>query len=91
MAVKFIVKEKNTIEIEVSGVDTSLLNLLVEKLNNTSGVEFAAYKSEHPLIGSPKLIVKTKSADAATVTVKALEEIKDETQEFKKKFSAMLK
>lgn len=91
MAVKFIVKEKNTIELEISGVDISLLTLLVEKLNSTSGVEFAAYKSEHPVVGVPKLIVKTKSADAATVTVKALEEIKDETEEFKKKFSSMLK
>lgn len=92
MDVKFITKEKNTVEIEVVGVDISLLNALVEKLTGTKGVEMAAYKLEHPMVGKPKLIVKTKGAsDASAVLAKALDELESDTEEFKKKFSGMLK
>ena len=92
MEVKFITKEKNIVEVEVTGVDTSLLNALVEKLTNTKGVEMAAYKVEHPMVGKPTLMVKTKGAsNALTVLTKALDELESDTEEFKKKFSGMLK
>ena len=92
MKLNFIVKEKNTLEAEVEGFDTSLLNGLVEKLSGMKNVEFVAYKVDHPLVGTPKLIIKTKgSTDAASVAIKALEELEAEAQEFRKKFSEMLK
>lgn len=92
MEVKFITKEKNMVEVEVAGFDTSLLNSIVEKLINAKGVEMAAYKVEHPLVGIPTLMVKTKGAtDAASLILKTLDEIENETEEFKKKFSGMLK
>ncbi|MEM2909372.1 MAG: DNA-directed RNA polymerase subunit L [Candidatus Bilamarchaeaceae archaeon] len=92
MDIKFLKKEKNMLEVEIGDVDTSLLGLLVEKLNKSSGVEFAAYKMEHPLISTPRLIIKTKgNTSALEVAADALDEIKKETQEFKKKFSEMLK
>lgn len=91
MAVKFLVKEKNHIEMEISGVDGSLLYYLVEKLNSINGVEFAATKKEHPLSDTQKLIVKTKNASAANIALKALEEIEEEAEEFKKKFQQLLK
>lgn len=91
MAVKFLVKEKNQIEMEITGIDTSLLYYLVEKLNAMPGVEFAAMKKEHPLIDVQKLIVKTKSENAANVALKALKEIEEETENFKKKFQLLVK
>ncbi len=92
MELKFITKEKNIIEVEISGVDTSLLSALVEKLTNEKNVEMAAYKVEHPLVGSPKMMVKTRgAADAASLVAKALDELESETEEFRKKFSGMLK
>jgi DNA-directed RNA polymerase subunit L len=92
MGIKLITNEKNELEAEISDIDVSLLTAIVEKLNETGNVEFAAYKTEHPVLGHPKLIVKTKgSAKAADAVVKALDELKDETEEFKKKFSEMLK
>jgi len=54
-------------------------------------VEFAATKKEHPLSDVQKLIVKTKSANAADITLKALKEIEEETEEFKKKFQQIVK
>ncbi len=91
MAVRFLVKEKNQIEMEITGIDTSLLCYLVEKLNETPGVEFAATKKEHPLVDVQKLIVRTKSENAASVTLKALKEIEGETEDFKKKFQQLVK
>jgi len=92
MDVKLITKEKNMVEVEVDGADISLLNALVEKLTNAKGVEMAAYKLDHPVVGKPVLMVKTKGAsDASSVLAKALDELESETEEFKKKFSGMLK
>lgn len=86
MEVKVLVKEKNTLELELIGADQSLAQLIAEKLNQDNGVEFAAYKMEHPLISSPKLFVKTKKTEASKLVLEKLNEIKKEVTGFKKEF-----
>jgi len=45
------------------GEGHTLCNLLVASLNKNDGVEFAAYKIEHPLIGKPKVFLKLKNIE----------------------------
>ncbi len=91
MTVKILKQDKNTLEIDLGEIDQSLAVILVEKLNETKGVEFAAYKREHPIIGTPHLIVKTKGSDPAKVVGKILGEIHKEVTEFRKQFSDIAK
>jgi DNA-directed RNA polymerase subunit L len=83
--------EKKLLEFEVSDCDVSILNYLVHRLNQNKQVEFAAYKMGHPLIGLPKMIVRTKNDDALDVVLEELKTIGDELSTFRKEFENAVK
>ena len=91
MEIKVLVKEKNTLEMELGGVDQSLAQLLAEKLNDDKDVEFASYKLEHPIVASPKLFVRTKKGDPTKLVLKKLEEVKKELASFREQFADIVK
>ncbi len=91
MEVKILVNEKNTLELELSEVDQSLAQLLAEKLSSEKSVDFAAFKLEHPIIGNPKIILKTKKGDPEKLVLEKLEEIKKDVADFKKHFLEIAK
>lgn len=91
MEVKILVKEKNILELEFSGGDQSLAQMLAEKLNEDKSVEFAAYKVDHPLVALPRLFVRTKKGDPSKLVLEKLEEIKGEVVEFRKQFLGIVK
>ncbi len=92
MAIRILSKEKNEIEIDLGDdVDQSIAHLLVEKLNEVKSVEFAAYRIQHPVIGTPHLIIKTKDGDPMELLTKKINEIREEVNEFKKQFSEISK
>lgn len=86
MEVKILNYEKNVLEFEIDGVEYTIPELLTGKLSANESVEFVSYKVEHPLIGRPRIIVKTKNKNALDVTLDALDEIKKDIAEFKKAF-----
>ena len=91
MEIKILVNEKNTLEMDMSDVDQSLVQLLAEKLCQDKDVEFASFKVEHPVIGNPKLYVRTKKGDPAKLVLEKLDELKKETADFKKQFLEVVK
>lgn len=86
MEIKMLKNEKNVVEFEMVGADIALPQLMVAKLNAEKDVEFAAFKKEHPLVGNPIVVVKTKKKDALTTVLAIVETIKEEVEEFKKQF-----
>lgn len=91
MEVKILVKEKNVLELEFGGGDQSLAQMLAEKLNADSSVEFAAYKVDHPLVALPRLVVRTKKGDPSKLVLEKLKEIKSEVADFRKQFLGIVK
>ncbi len=91
MEVKILINEKNALELEMAGADQSLAQLLAERLNEDKDVEFASYKVEHPIIGNPKLFVRTKKGEPAKIVLDKLAEIKKEVSEFRSQFSDIVK
>jgi DNA-directed RNA polymerase subunit L len=91
MEVNILTNEKNTLELELGDTDVSLAQLLAEKLNEEKDVEFASYKKEHPLVGAPKLFVRTKKGDPAKLVLEKLEEIKKEVKDFRDQFREIVK
>ena len=76
-------QEPNYIEIEFMDEDISLVHALRESLVEKKDVEFVAAKSEHPQVGSPILILRTKKEDALETLRGALKELKKEVVSFK--------
>ncbi|MBU0532585.1 hypothetical protein KKB44_03765 [Candidatus Micrarchaeota archaeon] len=91
MDVKILVKEKNVLELELGTNEQSLAQVLAERLNQDSDVEFAAYKLEHPIASFPRLIVKTKKGDPSKLLLEKLKEIKKEITDFRKQFADIVK
>jgi len=91
MEVRILVNDKNTLELELKGSDPSLAQLIAERLNQEKDVEFAASKLEHPLVGSPKLYVKTIKGDASKLVLEIIDKIKKEVTEFRDEFVDIVK
>lgn len=89
MEINVLRKDKNELEFEIEGEDSSLPEVLVHKLNQFSEVEFAAYRSEHPMVPKPKMFVRVKRGDPAKSVVKAVEELTGEIAEFRKLVSGL--
>ena len=59
---------KNEIKIEITDGDETFANLLISKLNETKGVDFASYKREHPLSNKIFLVVRGENLKKAIVS-----------------------
>jgi DNA-directed RNA polymerase subunit L len=86
MTVKILRSEKNTIEVDLGSIDQSVAQMIAERLNKSSDVEFAAYKVDHPTVGTPKVLLRVKKGDPTKIFLATVKEIKEEVEEFGKKF-----
>lgn len=75
--------EKNYIEVALIGEDVSLADALREILIEDKEVEFASARLEHPQVGHPTIILRTKSADALETLIGAVEQLKVSVDEFR--------
>ncbi|MCI0503776.1 DNA-directed RNA polymerase subunit L [Candidatus Micrarchaeota archaeon] len=91
MEVKILTNEKNVLEMELRGADSALAQLLAEKLGEDKDVEFASSKVEHPLVGEPKLYIRTKKGEPAKLVLEKLEEVKKEVTDFRAQFKDIVK
>ncbi|MFP3950199.1 MAG: DNA-directed RNA polymerase subunit L [Candidatus Micrarchaeia archaeon] len=89
MEIKLIKKEKTELEFEVAGADPTIPELLIQKLNEAAGVENAAYKVEHPIVGNPRIYVKVKRGDPVAAVEKAAKSLGKDISEFRKDVSGM--
>lgn len=86
MEVKILKNEKTELEVEFVGADTAIPQLLVARLNDDKSVEFAGFKKDHPLVGNPRIILKTKKKEPAALLLEKLDELKAEVETLKKEF-----
>ncbi|MGB9732747.1 MAG: RpoL/Rpb11 RNA polymerase subunit family protein [Candidatus Micrarchaeia archaeon] len=82
MKVNIIEDEQKSLVIEFEDADRSIAELIREKLQEKSDVDFAAVTKTHFEVGKPRLIVKS-SKNAKKLVLEAIEEIKEELKEFK--------
>jgi len=82
MKVSVISNEKDSLEFFIEGERHTLPNLLKEKIAGMEGIEFCAYRLDHPLDKKARFIVKGKSPKKAIE--EAIKLSKEELAEFKK-------
>jgi len=82
LKLKVVKKDKNFLEMFLEGEEHSFPNLLRETLLEDDDVEFASYVIEHPQVGSPKLIVRTKSKTPESAIKSALKKIEKRASDF---------
>ncbi|MFA6064691.1 MAG: DNA-directed RNA polymerase subunit L [archaeon] len=84
MKLEVITNEKNTLEFYLTGERHTIPNYLKEKIVAASGVEFCAYKLDHPMDKKAKLIIKTDGKSPKKIVEEAIKSAKEELAEFKK-------
>jgi DNA-directed RNA polymerase subunit L len=84
MEMKVLSKEKNSIEIELIGINKTLLQPLIQVLLRDDKVEFANFTRKHPLVDHPKLHIKMKSGEPVDAFLRAARSLAKESNEGKK-------
>ncbi|MDA0877484.1 MAG: hypothetical protein O3B05_01275 [archaeon] len=67
MAVKVLFREGNELRMRVTGEGHTSLQMLRERLNTHSDIEYANYFPGHPELDDPEFYIRTTGADPATV------------------------
>ena len=73
--VKVETKEKNHVEITFVDDDLAMAKAIREELLQDSDVEFAGVVKEHPEVGHPKLVIRTKKGNPLKLVAKAAEKV----------------
>lgn len=84
MKLNVVSNEKNHLEFYIEGERHTLPNFLKEKVSGETGVDFCAYRLDHPLDKKARFIVKTDGKSPKKVIEDAIKNIKEELGEFKK-------
>ncbi|MGC8669801.1 MAG: RpoL/Rpb11 RNA polymerase subunit family protein [Candidatus Micrarchaeia archaeon] len=77
MEVKIVKNEGNEVWIEFENGDTTLPDLIANTMLERNNVEFAGVRKDHPEIGKPLLVIKTKRNVKEEIG-KVLEELEEE-------------
>ena len=75
--------EPDFVEVEFLEEDISMLHALREILLADKDVEFVAAKKDHPQVGIPTLVLRTKKGDALDTLSDALKKLRKEINEFR--------
>ena len=67
MPVKILTRDGNEVRMRVVGESHTSLQLLRERLNNHSDVEYANYFPGHPQLDDPEFFIRTTGADPETL------------------------
>jgi DNA-directed RNA polymerase subunit L len=85
MQLKKIRKSKNELEIELTGINETLLNPITETLLQNEDIEYASYISDHPESKKRKLYIrvkKGKKTEPVDLLTKAIKELQKEIKKF---------
>ena len=72
MPVKVLIKDKNELRLRIIGESHTSLQMLRERLNNSSDIEYANYFPGHPELDDPEFYIRTKGKKSADKVLKDL-------------------
>ncbi len=84
MEYKILKNEENELMVEFNSPDLTIPDLLANTALEDPKVTFAGVYKEHPDVGNPQLVVKTKGEKATEALKGALERIQSNIKDMKK-------
>ena len=70
MPVKVLLNEKNELRLRVIGESHTALQMLRERLNNSTRVEYANYFPGHPELDDPEFYIRTSGKNSSDKVLK---------------------
>jgi DNA-directed RNA polymerase subunit L len=84
--VKVVKDEAKELQLEFENGDLTMPDLIAAELRDNEGVEFAGVMKEHPEIGKPLLVIKSKRS-AKSDLLKAIGKLDEEFEDLKDQLS----
>ena len=72
MPVKVLLNEKNELRLRVIGESHTALQMLRERLNNSTKVDYANYFPGHPELDDPEFYIRTSGKNASEKVLKEI-------------------
>ncbi len=91
MDLKLVEKEKNSLKIEVTNPDDTLIYPLISELLRDEKVEDARYITGHPLLDKPQIFVRVSEGRPQTAIKRAAEKLAARYKEAKELFESNFK
>lgn len=76
---------------ELTGTDHTVLLLVRDQLEQDADVKLVTFAVDHPLVGTPKLIVETTRKKPQTVILDAIAALKEDLADVEKQLDKKLK
>lgn len=89
MKVNVLESKKDSLKVEFEEKDEGFLSLIKKYLWQDKSTELAGYKIDHPEVGKPVFILKTKGKSAKNVWNHALSSAKKDLEEFEKEINKL--
>lgn len=86
---KVLEESKNSLKIEFEQIDQGFLNLIKAKLWQNKATEMAGFYIEHPEVGKPIFILKTKGADVKKVWNNAIAQLTEQIDKLKEQLKSL--
>jgi DNA-directed RNA polymerase subunit L len=80
MQVRIIKEDSTSLEIDVTGADQSLLQIIQEELLSDKRVSFAAYNRPHPLLKDQTMRIAVKEGDPKKIFSEGCEKAVERTK-----------
>lgn len=84
MDYKILKDDENELMVEFNSPDLTIPDLVANTALEDSKVTFAGVYKEHPDVGNPQLVIKTKGEKAAEAFKRALNKIESSIKDMKK-------
>jgi len=91
MEIKVLDQEKNSVRLELVGVNNTMSNILSKALWNNSDVDVVGYNQKHPETTNPILILSTKKNNPKKAILETLAVLKKENKDFISQFNKIVK
>lgn len=91
MELKVVKEDEGKLILELKEGTIGFANLLRDELWKDPTIKEAAVIREHPYLAEPKILVAVSRGSPQSALEKAVENILDQTKEFREKFKAALK
>jgi len=80
--INIIENTKNRLFFDLRGVDHTFCNMFKEELWNDSDVKVSSYRTGHPLVSVPQIIVETSKKSALDAVLSAIKRIESTNKKF---------
>jgi len=84
MKITTLTKRKNELKLKFDEIDQGFLNMIKDRLWKDKATDVAGFRIDHPQVGHPTFILKTKGKDAKKVWNDSLDSLQKDLKGFNK-------